>query len=75
MLNLYTNEHKNGFVGLVGENAKSVTLGLKNDNGKIISGFEVISLLVLFAIANGSQYQTNLEQQRYAHNASHTAGI
>lgn len=72
MLNLYTNEHRNGFMGLVGKNTKAVTIGLRSDSGNIISGIEVLSFLVLFAIAFASQYQTSVEQQRYTPGAAYS---
>ncbi len=66
MFNLYTNEHRNGFMGLVGAKAKTISYGRKTENGKIISTFELLGLLVLFVIANVSQYQTDIKQRSHA---------
>ena len=75
MFNLYTTETKDGFMGLVSNKVTSTKPEHEIDNRRIVAGFAIISLLVLSVIANGSQYQTNLEQQRYATIASHTTVI
>ena len=75
MFNLYTNETKDGFMGLVAKKEHSSASAHEIDNRRILSGFAVVSLLVLSVIANGSQYQTSVETQRVASIASHTAVI
>ncbi len=75
MLNLYTNETKDGFMGLVAKRGASSSTAHEIDNRRILSGFAIVSLLVLSVIANGSQHQISVEQQRVASIASHTAVI
>ncbi len=75
MFNLYKNEHRNGFMGLVGTNVKTASFSRRTENGKIISTFEILGLLVLFLITSVSQYQTDIKQQNHAEMAALTSVV
>lgn len=75
MFNLYTNEHRNGFIGLAVAKAKTISYGRKTENGKIISTFELLGLLVLFVIASVSQYQTDIKQRNHAEMTTYTSVV
>ena len=64
MLNLYANQDQNGIMSLLGKNTPDNSHEIETNNRRIVSGFAVLSLLILSVIANGSQYQTSFEQQR-----------
>ncbi|MBL4602187.1 MAG: hypothetical protein JKY84_05545 [Emcibacteraceae bacterium] len=42
---------------------------------RIVSGFAVVSLLILSVIVNGSQYQTSVEAQKLTTLASYSSVI
>ena len=66
MFNLYTNAiDQNGFMGLVNKNINDVSKTQKVENRRILSGFVILSMLVLTVISTGSQNQikTGLDQK------------
>lgn len=76
MFNLYANStSSDSFLGLVSKNIDNDKEGFEINNRKILSGFAVVSLLILSVIANGSQYQINFEQQKQATIASYSNAV
>ena len=76
MFNLYNNSiNQNGFMGLVSKNVAINSQDNAVNSRKIISGFAIVSLLVLSMIANGSQYQTSVEAQKLATIASYATAL
>ncbi|MBL4602765.1 MAG: hypothetical protein JKY84_08470 [Emcibacteraceae bacterium] len=76
MFNLYNNSiNQNGFMGLVSKNVTANSQDHAINSRKIVSGFAIVSLLVLSVIANGSQYQTSVEAQKLATIASYVAAL
>lgn len=73
MLNLYTNAiDNNGFMGLVNRNENVNVEEQENKSRKIVTGFAVLSLLVVSMIVNGTQHQTSVEVQKLATIASYS---
>jgi len=67
MFNLYKDAiDQNGFMGLVSKNVTAVSKYHQADSRRIVSGFAIVSLLVLSVIANGSQHQTSIKTQTVA---------
>jgi|TARA_R110002096_G_scaffold435548_1_gene661436 hypothetical protein len=63
MFNLYANAiDADGFMGLVSNNVKPNSKEFEIDSRKIISGFAIISLLILSVITSGSQSQLGMGQ-------------
>ena len=76
MFNLYANSiSSDGFLGLVSKNVERNNKEFEINNRKILSGFAVVSLLIISVIANGSQYQANFELQKQATIASYSNAI
>lgn len=73
MLNLYTNAiDTNGFIGLANKNENVNVDEQQIKSRDIVTGFAVLSLLVVSMIVNGTQYQTNVEAQKVATIASYS---
>mgnify|MGYP000743008002 CR=1 FL=1 len=63
MFNLYAKAiDRNGFMGLIGDNVNTNSTEFEIDNRKIVSGFAIVSLLILSAITSGSQSQLGFDQ-------------
>lgn len=76
MFNLYSNAtSSDSFLSLVSKNTISNNDDFKMSSQRIVSGFAVVSLLILSVIVNGSQYQTSVEAQKLTTLASYSSVI
>jgi hypothetical protein len=76
MFNLYKNSiNPDGFIALVGTNVNATTDAHAIDSRKIVSGFAIVSLLIMSVMANGSQSQKISEFQKLATINSYTASV
>ncbi|MDG1995316.1 MAG: hypothetical protein P8J14_02385 [Emcibacteraceae bacterium] len=76
MFNLYKNSiNPNGFIALVGNNVNTTSDDHTIDSRKIVSGFAIVSLLIMSVIANGSQLQKLSEFQKIATINSYTTSV
>jgi hypothetical protein len=76
MFNLYKNSiNPNGFMGLVSNNIDTTTADHAIDSRRIVSGFAVMSLLVMSLMASGSQTQKISGYQNLAVITSSTASV